>query len=279
MNPLGDSESIAYCRRCLFLSTDGAVDELRDGEPAVCPSCGAAEGYGLVDMREPHGFRTDFKPADFQGSFDFTPTTGSSRIVPAPDMLTASYANATLRRGTGRIYVINDNNGRGWRFAQASNWPGLLSVDVSENGTMATKPDLPKLDADSAVTVALGASYVTDIALIGIEHTPAGLALNPTRRVGLRAAWYSLGFVLREAAVRLLDVQNRELGVGLWYQPVGNQDVRAWIYLADTLENGAGYATHLAQPAHFADVMDEARGFLTDLQPPTPCRPLRQLVL
>jgi ATP-dependent helicase YprA (DUF1998 family) len=268
MNPLGDSESIAYCRRCLFLSTDGAVDELRNGEPAVCPSCGAAEGYGLVDMREPHGFRTDFKPADFQGSFDFTPTTGSSRIVPAPDMLTASYANATLRRGTGRIYVINDNNGRGWRFAQASNWPGLLSVDVSENGTMATKPDLPKLDADSAVTVALGASYVTDIALIGIEHTPPGLALNPTRRVGLRAAWYSLGFVLREAAVRLLDVQNRELGVGLWYQPVGNQDVRAWIYLADTLENGAGYATHLAQPAHFADVMDEARGFLTDLHRP-----------
>ncbi|MGI9100177.1 MAG: helicase-related protein [Solirubrobacteraceae bacterium] len=261
-DPLGESEQLAYCRRCLFLSIGGAADDLREGGPSICPSCGAGEGYSLIDMRQPHGFRTDFKPADYEGSFDFTPTTGSSRIVPAPGMKTAAHANATLQRGTGRIYVVNDNNGRGWRFAKASNWPGLLSVDVAENGTMATNPDLPALDAQSAITVALGASYVTDIALIGIERTSPGLALNPTRRIGLRAAWYSLGFVIREAAVRLLDVQNRELGVGLWYEPVDNQDVRAWIYLADTLENGAGYATHLAQPAHFADVMGEAADFL-----------------
>jgi Lhr-like helicase len=267
-DPLGEREEIAYCRRCLFLSTDSDVQDVLRAGAATCPSCGAVEGYELIDMRQPHGFRTDFKPADFEGSFDFTPTTGSSRIVPAPNMVTEAYANASLSRGTGRIYVVNDNNGRGWRFARASNWPGWLSVDVAENGTMATKPDMPNLDAADVVTVALGASYVTDVALIGIESAPAGIALNPTKRVGLRAAWYSLGFLIREAAVRLLDVQNRELGVGLWYQPLGNRDVRAWIYLADTLENGAGYATHLARPEHFARVMDEARDYMRDLSMP-----------
>ena len=267
-DPLGDAEEIVYCRRCLFLSSDGNQQALRDGDTPACPSCGAVEGYGLIDLRQPRGFRTDFLPSDFQGSFDFTPTTGSSRIVPAPDMITEPQANATLRRGTGRVYVVNDNNGRGWRFAKADKWPGMLSLDVAESGTMATKPDMPELDSASALTVALGASYVTDVALIGIENTPAGLELNPTRRVGLRAAWYSLGFLLREAAVRWLDVQNRELSVGLWYQPLSNEVVRAWIYLADTLENGAGYATHIGQPENFASVTAEARTFLADLDKP-----------
>ena len=261
--PLGDPEAIAYCRRCLYLSNDPPEDD--DDPAASCPSCGAVDGYGLLDLRQPRGFRTDFSPSDFQGSFDFTPTTGSSRIAPGLDMIEETHLNATLRRGTGRVYVVNDNNGRGWRFARATNWPGLLSVDVADNGTMATRPNMPSLDPATEITVALGASYVTDTALIGIAATPLGLALDPTRRVGLRAAWYSLGFLLREAAVRLLDVQNRELGVGLWYQPLDNQQVRAWIYLADTLENGAGYATHLGRPNHFAAVMTEAQGFLAQL--------------
>jgi ATP-dependent helicase YprA (DUF1998 family) len=264
--PLGDGEEVAYCRRCLFLAKG---DDERVRDTIVCPSCGAVDGYGLIDLRQPRGFRTDFRPSDFQGSFDFTPTTGSSRIVPAPDMIAESWKNATLRRGSGHIYVVNDNNGRGWRFARAERWPGLLSVDVAENGTMATRPDMPGLDSDSAVTVALGASYVTDVTLIGIASLPLGAAVNPTRRVGLRAAWYSLGFLLREAAVRFLDVQTRELGVGLWYQPLGNEDVQTWIYLADTLENGAGYATHLGRPQQFGSVAHEAYAFLADLEKPS----------
>ena len=221
-DPLGDPEEIAYCRRCLFLSTVGDPDDLREGSVCACPSCGTIEGYSLVDLRQPRGFRTDFRPTDFQGSFDFTPTTGSSRVVPAPNMVTESHRNATLRRGSGQIYVVNDNNGSGWRFATAAGWPGLLSVDVAENGTMATNPDMPILDADHALTVALGASYVTDLALIGIRTAPHWLALSPTRRVGLRAAWYSLGFLLREAAVRLLDVQSREAR-GRLVVPAGRQ--------------------------------------------------------
>jgi hypothetical protein len=41
--------------------------------------------------------------------------------------------------------------------------------------------------------------------------------------------------------------------------------VRAWVYLADALENGAGYATHIGQPEHFAGVLDEAEDFIRRL--------------
>src|SRR5207248_2621295 len=63
---------------------------------------------------------------------------------------------------------------------------------------------------------ALASITTTDVVLIGIdeERVPAGIAVRPTTLVA-RAAWYSLGFPLRGAASKLLDVDVNELDVGL----------------------------------------------------------------
>jgi ATP-dependent helicase YprA (DUF1998 family) len=273
-SPLGEPEHVAYCRRCLFIEprtaptpAGAAGPGQGDGDPMACPSCGSFEEFAIIDLRQPRGFRTDFVPRDFEGSFDWVPGTGSSRISPDESrIMTGTLGNAALRWGRGRVYVVNDNGGRGWRFAPADRWPGLLSVDLAEAGGGVYKPTLPELE--SAVEVALGAAYITDTALISIERRQQGLDLDPSpaRSISRRAAWYSLGFVLRAAAVRLLDIQSRELGVGLWYQPVGVEEVRAWVYLADALENGAGYATHIGHPDRFADVLAEADDFIAGLR-------------
>ncbi len=105
--------------------------------------------------------------------------------------------------------------------------------------------------------------------LATLASPPIGLDLDPTRRIGTRAAWYSLGFLLREAAVRLLDVQSRELQVGLHYEPVADETVRAWVYLADTLENGAGYATFLGRPEQFQRLMKDADDVIADFKRPS----------
>jgi ATP-dependent helicase YprA (DUF1998 family) len=279
-SPLGEPERVAYCRRCLFIEPrptggpsngDGASPGDGDGGAGACPSCGAFEEFAIIDLRQPRGFRTDFVPRDFEGSFDWVPGTGSSRISPDEGRIASGrLENVALRWGRGRVYVVNDNGGRGWRFAPAERWPGLLSVDLAEEGGGVYKPSLPELKLESAINVALGAAYVTDTALVSVERVPQGVDLDPSpsRSVSRRAAWYSLGFVLRAAAVRLLDVQSRELGVGLWYQPVGADDVRAWVYLADALENGAGYATHIGRPERFGDVLLEAEDFIARLREP-----------
>jgi ATP-dependent helicase YprA (DUF1998 family) len=277
-DPLGERERVAYCRRCLFIEPRDGAGAHSNGDAAAaaadesaCPSCGAFEEFAVIELRQPRGFRTDFVPRDFEGSFDWVPGTGSSRISPDESRSQAgALENATLRWGRGRIYVVNDNGGRGWRFAPADRWPGLLSVDLAEEGGGVYKPSLPELKLESAINVALGAAYVTDTALISVEETAHGLDLDPSpsRSVSRRAAWYSLGFVLRAAAVRLLDVQSRELGVGLWYQPIGAEAVRAWVYLADALENGAGYATHIGRPERFRDVLAEAEDFIAGLREP-----------
>lgn len=278
-NPLGEPELVAYCRRCLFIEprsephVAGRANGADAGpEPSpACPSCGAFDDFSVLDLRQPRGFRTDFVPRDFDGGFDWVPGTGSSRIAPEDrHMRSDTLQNAALRWGRGRVYVVNDNGGRGWRFASADGWPGMLSVDLAEQGGGIYKPRLPELKPEATVNVALGAVYVTDTALISVESVAPGLDLDPSRShaVSHRAAWYSLGFALREAAVRRLDVQSRELEVGLWYQPLEAEDVRAWVYLADALENGAGYATHIGRPEHFDGVLAEAEDFLAQLHGP-----------
>ena len=93
--------------------------------------------------------------------------------------------------------------------------------------------------------------------MAGIRSAPIGVTLNPATPEA-RAAWYSFGFLARRAAAVVLDVAESELDVGI--QPV--MDMRtpfappsARIFVSDSLENGAGYSTHLGTPAEFEKLL------------------------
>ena len=72
-----------------------------------------------------------------------------------------------------------------------------------------------------------------------------GVARRPT-------AWYSAGFLIREAAARQLQVDSREIRVGLLVPSVGSPE----LFLADELANGAGYATYLGQDAPLEELIE-----------------------
>ena len=55
--------------------------------------------------------------------------------------------------------------------------------------------------------------------------------------------------MLRRAAAVLLDVQDYELKAGIRSDTDANGNVVGQVFLCDTLENGAGYATHLGEPS------------------------------
>ena len=69
--------------------------------------------------------------------------------------------------------------------------------------------------------------------------------------IGRRAAWYSFGFFLRSAAAKRLDVDVKELRVGLRTFREGTGGIAAEVFLADTLQNGAGYASFLGDSDEF----------------------------
>ena len=89
--------------------------------------------------------------------------------------------------------------------------------------------------------------------LLGIHDYGAGRRADPRMATG-RAALYSLAFMLRRAAAVFLDIQDYELKAGIRsLEDAAGATVTGQIFLCDTLENGAGYATHLGS----GNVMEE----------------------
>jgi hypothetical protein len=265
-DPLGPREEVAVCRNCLYI-------EPRPSTRDHCPVCSEVEPvYRVVDLAQPVGFRTDFRPRDFEGTFEWSARSLGARVSPDPASLTeTALANASLASGRGEIYVINDNEGRDFRFAKAKplrgyTWDGLVSLDLIEDPSRSADLDLPEPEPGTEVNVALGASYVTDVLLVRAASVPDGIDTAPFSPQK-RAAWYSLGFLLREAAARSLDVQSQELRAGLRVARIADE-VRTELFLADSLENGAGYCTHLGSPAEFTKVLQEARTFIERLSSP-----------
>ena len=72
----------------------------------------------------------------------------------------------------------------------------------------------PLMPRPAKIGVPLHQSNHTDVLVLGIQSWPAGIIYSPVDVNG-RAALYSLGFMMRRAAAVQLDIDERELKVGL----------------------------------------------------------------
>jgi MrfA Zn-binding domain len=120
--------------------------------------------------------------------------------------------------------------------------------------------------------LALGARLATDVLIAhALEPQTAGFShcLPDRTRPGAlvatarRAAWTSLAFALRSAAAAKLDVEPPELetGIRLIRDPASNL-LYPEIFLADAIENGAGYVSHLARAEEFDDLLDRVEALV-----------------
>nr|WP_292651943.1 DEAD/DEAH box helicase [Mesorhizobium sp.] len=235
-NPLGPPIPVGLCRRCQ------SVDA---GNPpaASCQVCnGPASDYQIINLSQPTGFRTFYnQERDYDGSFDWTPRATRPKLSMGAVPLTV-HANFETFSGPETVYVINDNNGELFEFEQfwGDSWmtrDALAKVTTRAPGAPIAGPDIRALAAISP----------TDALIAGIHTWPAGVFADPLRVEG-RAALYSLGFMLRRAAAVRLDVSDSELKIGLRTTVGSAGGVIGQIFISDTLENGAGYSTHLGVP-------------------------------
>jgi hypothetical protein len=265
-DPLGPREPIEVCRTCLHLHT---------GEPTPsdhCRTCGERRPsrFRAIEMVEPNGFRTDFHREDYDGTFEFHSRASTARLAPQTAAMSSTVVeNGLLRCGTGDLYVVNDNAGRGFDLARGRNsysdsWISMDLVGLRKDGGIVAPEDV---DDTVRQQVALGSKAVTDALLISMHSVPAGVTVAPNQNLpSRRAAWYSLAFLLREAAVRHLDVQSLELRAGITVEDLSDEGVS--IFIADALENGAGYSTYLGSDAGFRKVLDEAADYAKLLRSP-----------
>jgi ATP-dependent helicase YprA (DUF1998 family) len=250
-DPLGRVATIAYCESCLGVSESV-------GGGATCPVCGEGRPhFRTFEMAEPLGFRTNFRPTDFEGTFTYSTRSRVPRVVPDVGSMKRRLDGATsLHIGRGQVLLFNDN-GRGLFGFSPVRGGSLISTDLVNDSA---KSELVRefQIGEENTRVALGSRRFTDTLLLGIgAPVPLGIDLSPWDP-GRRAAWYSLGFLLRLAATRHLDIGMDELEVG-YVQRLDEQtgDRVTEVFLADTLENGAGYATHLGSRDVFPKLMAE----------------------
>ncbi|MGW0771663.1 DEAD/DEAH box helicase [Streptomyces sp. NPDC002676] len=255
--PLEHPRTVGLCRVC------NHVEKTPSSSDVLCPTC-KTDDYHIVDLREPAGFRAS-PPRDFDGVFAWTPVTVSSRAAADLSALRFTpWEGAHVHSGPGERYIINDNNGDLFSLRRASGpWGGYLTSRGSSYG--------------DPVQVALGAVLPTDFFFLGpvsavdkdhgyrLNLTPAAPAYGGDISQGRRAAWYSLAFLLRSAAAHFLDVGRQELLAGIHPGPHPDGPV-TYAFLADALENGAGFSTHLGSPRVIANFMQAVHTYLDTLR-------------
>jgi len=246
-DPLGPAIPTGICRRCQSIDA---------GNPpaATCQVCGAGPAdYQVVDLSEPRGFRTRYgSERDYDGTFEWTPRATRPKLgLAGPPLM--PHRNFGIHSGEQTVHVINDNNGQLFEFERFwdETWAtrqALDKVGFPPRGAATAGPDRRALAAISR----------TDVLVAGVNAWPQGVFADPLRVEG-RAALYSFGFLLRRAAAVRLDVSDGELKVGLRTTMVNGQ-VAGQIFLSDTLENGAGYSTHLGAPPEFEALLNDVLG-------------------
>ncbi|MET8631651.1 DEAD/DEAH box helicase [Streptomyces sp. NPDC004680] len=281
--PLGKPVRIGICRACGHLAENvQAQSEQEDAPPQPCRACKTADGsYREIELREPAGFYAAGKARDFDGNFawrarSLAPRTAADLEHGAPQKISAP--GMVVHAGKGERYAVNDNGGRLFHFAKlnpTARWSGAYL----ETGAAELFPWLARDIAagEEPLATAIGATQRTDLFLLGPQagEIPApGLRLNlasapqstgfPDDRSGRRAAWYSLAALLRTAAGSILQVQPSEIASGIHGAGSGSSKARTFAFLSDTLDNGAGYCTHLAEPHVFEQLMATANRMLAD---------------
>ncbi|KQS20849.1 DEAD/DEAH box helicase [Frigoribacterium sp. Leaf186] len=278
--PLGNATALFICRTCSYLGDERAGDDTD-----TCPRCGAGPAYfSEIPLREPLGFRSGFA-TDFDGNFSWSPRAMAARAMADPKKLAKSaFGRALVLAGPADRYVINDNGGHLFALQKAAsstnnstarNWGGYVSVQAIEQELIPAS-----YGSGDVEHVALGAVQHTDFLFIGSvapTDRSRGVRLNlvsgihqpnsaPDVTEGRRAGWYSLAFLLRTVAATELDILPLELNAGIYSGVTATGEPTVQAFLADTLENGAGFSTHLGSEQFLPQFLDAIERHLGELE-------------
>ena len=274
--PEGDVFQGGLCRAC----SAAFVGQV----PPACSVCGADdEEYSVQTVSQPLGFRTSYWPASYEGTQRRAAASTRARLAVEDPPEEALVHNAAVSSGKATLLSLNDNHGRGFRFgafsvadrSYAHLGDGLISLDVKEGMAAyeAGLGPLRDLSPTRTVCLSLGSRRRTDVLRVRPRDWDASTTLLDPAHLAVRASFISLAYLLRDAAARLLDVGVDELDVGLSPRRLPDGRVLGEVFLADSLQNGAGYATWLGEHVDdlFAASSEAAAGLAAHGAMAEPC--------
>ncbi len=255
-DPLGSVTRVVQCSVCE--SVDQVVD-FADNDHLACAVCGGT--IRVVNLYQPLGFRTLFVTQAFDDRNDGSSSANAPQLgLSAAEDSTFDVEHVHVAvRGGARLYTINDNRRNQFKMFRTD--VGVVIPDPELYGDH--PPDFGNL-ADRApdYTGAIGAIDLTDVITIELRNLnvpgPSGVIdTNSCSTPAGLSALNSYAESLRRACAVELDVGVEEFKVGL--QPHLSLDGRTLtrrIFIADSLDNGAGYATYLGTPDRIQALFD-----------------------
>lgn len=257
-DPLGPAVPLSVCDTC--------GDVVMHTSALACRTCGAP--VRTFDLHQPLGFRTTYEPVDYRDENDeVTRASDAALSVVRPALrsedLLAVHLDVYEQQ---RLVQYNDNNGSLFQVVKQGG-----SV-VATNSWLFRPKDLGDWRPPSGQggrSIAIGEIRVTDVLTVELDPAAAqspGTGVVPYSR-GLApasvAAHRSFAEVLRRACKLELQLSPDELVVDLNPFPSGDVPT-ARVFIADALDNGAGYAAELGRPDVFRRLLIDGRERLTD---------------
>jgi DEAD/DEAH box helicase domain-containing protein len=246
---LGQAIAVTRCTQCRHTIVNAS-------DATFCPVCSGETR--TVPLHQPLGFRTDYQPRDFEDDEETVTGAGLPELAVANDPLSeAGIGGVRLAvYEQAQILRINDNNGALFQISRQNDG----SVIATDPVLYATSLKLPT-SGQTLDPIAIGHVRTTDVLVVNLDRLAVPQGVVPTPAIpgdylAGRAALWSFAEVIRRGCQVHLDVDPQELLVGL--QPVNVDNVVTQrIFIADSAENGAGYASQLGRADEFEAVLLE----------------------
>jgi len=257
-DPIGPASSLSICETCGGLVLNENIE--------ACRTCGSV--MRTFPLHQPLGFRTTYTPVDYTDENDDVTKVSDAALSVIRPAIRSHPVAATLLEvyEQQRLVQYNDNNGE---LFTVVNQGGSL---VCQDEWLYRKRDLDTWSPPSSSSrqqIAIGEIRITDVLTVEINQDVSlapGPGIVPYSRAiapASIAAHRSFAEVLRRACKLELQLSPDELVVDLHPFPVDGIPT-ARVFIADALDNGAGYAVELGRPEVFRRLLENGRTRLTE---------------
>jgi DEAD/DEAH box helicase domain-containing protein len=251
-DPLGAPLPVHRCGQC------GSLDTRPTGESLKCSVCG--DEMRAFSLYQPEGYRTIYSQPDYDDSHITPMYAGYSELSTNTELGEEVRLHGVSLQllEQAEVVAVNDNNRKLFDLSRQSDG----SV-VAQNRDLYRRPlpEFMRTGGQSLDPAAIGEVRRTDVLLLGLDGLalPEGaVATLPWACPAGKGALLSFAELLRNAAKEYLDIEQSELEVGL--QPMrSGSTVSARVFLADALDNGAGYALELGAAETFEKLLTSIR--------------------
>jgi DEAD/DEAH box helicase domain-containing protein len=252
-DPLGTPLPVHRCGVC------GSLDTRPSDQPLSCSVCG--EPMRSFSLYQPEGYRTIYSQPDYDDAHITPMYAGYSELSTNTELSDEQRLHGASVRllEQAEVVSVNDNNRK--LFSLSRQADGSV---IATNRELYRRPlpDFMRTGGQALDPAAIGEVRRTDVLLLGLDalKIPDGsVATRPWECPAGLGALLSFAELLRNAAKAYLDIEQSELNVGLQPTRAGST-VSARVFLADALDNGAGYALELGELSTFEHLLRSIKG-------------------